>query len=131
MDVTVRQGVDMKTHPVTSLLVAAMNKAAAEFQNVPSKQRRYLEWRRYDMLVSKGNGTEYDLPDFLDAINFVYKNTPYRDDDVFLKIWYDALTGVMVEIQKEAIVEKLDTATPEECEKFVKAHINYIKHRIK
>lgn len=120
----------MRTHPVTSLMVTAMHNATARYNDIPAKQRKYLEWRRYNALITEGMGSDDNLPAFLTGINYIRNNTPFGDDDVFLRIWNDELDGVLTKIQSEAIVTKLDTANPDELERFVRSLIRYIKRNV-
>lgn len=119
----------MKTHPVTSLLVNAMNKATARYVNIPANRRKCIDWRRYNALLEHGRGTANDFPAFLDILDYIREKMPY-DDNEFLQIWYDELDGVQVQIQGEVIIDRLDKASPQELAKLSKTLVKYIKRNV-
>lgn len=130
MDVTEQKGGTMETQSVTSLLTGAMNKATAKFIEIPAKYCRYLDWRRYNALITYGSGREEDLPDFLSIIDYIKKISPYKNDDLFLSVWKQEQEEIIFQIQGKIILDKLDTANLSEIERFVKIFLKYIKRNI-
>lgn len=118
----------MRIHLVTKLLVTAMQNAAKRYDDIPPRQRTYLDYRRYQNLLNAQDGELDSLPIFLTTINYIRTHTPYPNDDPLLRIWNDELEKLLATIQGEIITTKLSSATPENLDKFVKALIRYLRH---
>lgn len=118
----------MRIHLVTKLLVTAMQNAAKRYDDIPPRQRTYLDYRRYQNLLNAQDGQLDSLPIFISTLNYIRAHTGYPNDDPFLKIWDDELEKLLTTIQGEIIITELSSATPEDLNKFVKAHIRYLRH---